>query len=275
MPTFSQSLEQSLHRALAIANERHHQYATLEHLLLSLIDDSGCGCGDARLQRRSRQAAHQPRQLSRDRIRKSGHRRRRRRQADRRLPARDPARGDSRPVLRSRRSDRRQRADRDLRRARKPCRVFPAGAGHDALRRGQLHQPRHRQAARRLRGAPGARRRRGDRDQGQRGRQEEGRGARDLLRQPQQEGARRQDRSGDRTQCRDQPRHPGAVPPAEEQSAVRGRGRRRQDRDRRRASPSASSTARCRKCWRPPPCSRSTWARCSPARAIAAISRSG
>src|SRR5919205_4305181 len=40
MPTFSQSLEQSLHRALAIANERHHQYATLEHLLLSLVDDT-------------------------------------------------------------------------------------------------------------------------------------------------------------------------------------------------------------------------------------------
>src|SRR5260221_194850 len=40
MPTFSQSLEQSLHRALAIANERHHQYATLEPLLLALIDDS-------------------------------------------------------------------------------------------------------------------------------------------------------------------------------------------------------------------------------------------
>src|SRR5256885_3653112 len=40
MPTFSQSLEQSLHRALAIANERHHEYATLEHLLLSLVDDT-------------------------------------------------------------------------------------------------------------------------------------------------------------------------------------------------------------------------------------------
>src|ERR1700761_753214 len=40
MPTFSQSLEQSLHRALAIANERHHQYATLEPLLLSLLDDA-------------------------------------------------------------------------------------------------------------------------------------------------------------------------------------------------------------------------------------------
>ncbi len=39
MPTFSRSLEQSLHRALSFANERHHEYATLEHLLLSLIDD--------------------------------------------------------------------------------------------------------------------------------------------------------------------------------------------------------------------------------------------
>ena len=40
MPTFSRNLEQSLHRALAAANERHHEYATLEHLLLSLIDDA-------------------------------------------------------------------------------------------------------------------------------------------------------------------------------------------------------------------------------------------
>ncbi len=39
MPTFSRSLEQSLHRALSLANERHHEYATLEHLLLSLLDD--------------------------------------------------------------------------------------------------------------------------------------------------------------------------------------------------------------------------------------------
>jgi ATP-dependent Clp protease ATP-binding subunit ClpA len=39
MPTFSRNLEQSLHRALALANERHHEYATLEHLLLTLVDD--------------------------------------------------------------------------------------------------------------------------------------------------------------------------------------------------------------------------------------------
>ena len=39
MPTFSRSLEDALHRALALANERSHEYATLEHLLLALIAD--------------------------------------------------------------------------------------------------------------------------------------------------------------------------------------------------------------------------------------------
>ena len=39
MPSFSQSLEQCLHRALEFANDRHHEYATLEHLLLALVDD--------------------------------------------------------------------------------------------------------------------------------------------------------------------------------------------------------------------------------------------
>ena len=35
----SRNLEQSLHRALAIATEHNHEFATLEHLLLSLTDD--------------------------------------------------------------------------------------------------------------------------------------------------------------------------------------------------------------------------------------------
>ncbi|WP_142848584.1 ATP-dependent Clp protease ATP-binding subunit ClpA [Telmatospirillum sp. J64-1] len=35
----SRNLEQSLHRALALASERHHEYATLEHLLLALTED--------------------------------------------------------------------------------------------------------------------------------------------------------------------------------------------------------------------------------------------
>jgi len=36
----SRNLEQTLHRALSFASERRHEYATLEHLLLSLTDDS-------------------------------------------------------------------------------------------------------------------------------------------------------------------------------------------------------------------------------------------
>jgi ATP-dependent Clp protease ATP-binding subunit ClpA len=35
----SRNLEQTLHRALAYASERNHEYATLEHLLLSLTED--------------------------------------------------------------------------------------------------------------------------------------------------------------------------------------------------------------------------------------------
>jgi ATP-dependent Clp protease ATP-binding subunit ClpA len=39
LPSFSRQLEESLHRAVAYANQRKHEYATLEHLLLSLVDD--------------------------------------------------------------------------------------------------------------------------------------------------------------------------------------------------------------------------------------------
>jgi ATP-dependent Clp protease ATP-binding subunit ClpA len=39
MPSFAQSLEKTLHAALHNAAERSHEYATLEHLLLALIDD--------------------------------------------------------------------------------------------------------------------------------------------------------------------------------------------------------------------------------------------
>ena len=36
----SRNLEQTLHRALSLASERRHEYATLEHLLLGLTDDA-------------------------------------------------------------------------------------------------------------------------------------------------------------------------------------------------------------------------------------------
>ncbi|ATG36444.1 ATP-dependent Clp protease ATP-binding subunit [Phaeobacter piscinae] len=39
MPSFSSTLEQAIHAALALANERRHEFATLEHLLLALLDE--------------------------------------------------------------------------------------------------------------------------------------------------------------------------------------------------------------------------------------------
>ncbi|MFT6024164.1 MAG: ATP-dependent Clp protease ATP-binding subunit ClpA [Ascidiaceihabitans sp.] len=39
MPSFSTTLEKAIHAALALANERHHEFATLEHLLMALIDE--------------------------------------------------------------------------------------------------------------------------------------------------------------------------------------------------------------------------------------------
>lgn len=54
----SRNLEQTLHRALALASERRHEYATLEHLLLALGDDpdattvlKACGVDIERLKR--------------------------------------------------------------------------------------------------------------------------------------------------------------------------------------------------------------------------------
>ncbi len=53
----SRNLEQTLHKALAIASDRHHEYATLEHLLYSLTEDQdamavlrSCGIGIPDLQ---------------------------------------------------------------------------------------------------------------------------------------------------------------------------------------------------------------------------------
>ena len=40
MPSFAANLEKTLHAALTDAGERRHEYATLEHLLLALIDDA-------------------------------------------------------------------------------------------------------------------------------------------------------------------------------------------------------------------------------------------
>ena len=91
---------------------------------------------------------------------------------------------------------------------------------HGIAKRPGMTEPRH------VRGV--------DEDQARRGRGEKARPGRaqHLLRQPQQEGARRQDRSADRPREGGAAHHPGALPAPEEQSAVRRRPRRRQDGDR-------------------------------------------
>ncbi len=40
MPSFAQNLEKTLHNALTNASDRRHEYATLEHLLLALVEDT-------------------------------------------------------------------------------------------------------------------------------------------------------------------------------------------------------------------------------------------
>ena len=39
MPSFSNTLEAAIHQAIALANERRHELATLEHLLFTLVDE--------------------------------------------------------------------------------------------------------------------------------------------------------------------------------------------------------------------------------------------
>lgn len=39
MPSFTKTLEEAIHNALSLANERKHELATLEHLLLALMDE--------------------------------------------------------------------------------------------------------------------------------------------------------------------------------------------------------------------------------------------
>jgi hypothetical protein len=145
MPSFASALELTLHKALEAASSRRHEYATLEHFLLALVDDehaskvmSACGVdlGETQEYRRA---------LSRHRARSAEGREFDRSVADQRLPARRPARHPPRPVLGPRRSDRRQRARRAVQRARELCRLFPPAAGHEPARRSELHQPRRRQ----------------------------------------------------------------------------------------------------------------------------------
>ena len=264
----AQELEVSLHMAFVEARQKRHEFITVEHLLLALLDNPtaaevlrACGANIDELRKNLTQyITEQTPRIAADR--------RGRHPADARLPARDPARHPARAVLRQEGSHRRQRAGGDLRREGFARGVFPAPAGHHAARRGQLHLARHHQdrAA-----APGQGRAGGRAGEPGRSRQQP---ARQLHPEPERAGARRQDRPADRPRPRARARDPDAVPPAQEQSAAGRRGRGRQDRDRRRAGAAHRRGQRARAAGRSARCTRSTWARCSRAPSTAATSSS-
>ncbi len=194
--------------------------------------------------------------------------------ADHRLPARAPTRRRARAVVRQGRDPRSQRPGRDLPRDRL-ARGLPArAAGHHAARRRELHLPR------------GLEDRRGTAAVAE---SERGRGRRRTTESPPGDrktrsrsspstswrGRRRQDRSADRARRRARAHRARALPAPQEQPGLRRRGRRRQDGPRRGLGAAHPRGQGARGARRAHESSRSTWARCSPARVSAAISSSG
>ena len=106
----SRNLEQTLHRALAEANARHHEYAMLEHLLLAMTEDQDAvavlkACSVDLVKLRKDLSDYIDTELT-DLDQRCG----RGSEADRRLPACVATRGDPRPILGPRAGDRRQHA---------------------------------------------------------------------------------------------------------------------------------------------------------------------
>jgi ATP-dependent Clp protease ATP-binding subunit ClpA len=125
----AQELEVSLHMAFVEARQKRHEFITVEHLLLALIDNPSAA-------EALRSCGAKPDTLRKELINfinehtpKVSGERRHRHPANARLPARHPARHPARPVVRQEGSKRRQRACGHLWREGLACRVFPAEAG--------------------------------------------------------------------------------------------------------------------------------------------------
>ena len=232
----SRDLEKSLHRALALAVERRHEFATLEHLLYALLEDAdaiavlkACGVDLERLERELETFIDEELEsLATDEAVEAKPTTGFQRVVQRAVLAR--------AVVRPLRGYRRQHPGGDLLRARVARGLLPARAGHVALRRGELHLAPDREGA----GPIGAGRQRLRHRRGRpRGEHRQGRagGARRLLRQPERKGQRRADRPAHRPRCGDRAHHPGALPAHQEQPALCRRCGRGQDGARRRAGP--------------------------------------
>ena len=232
----AQELEVSLHMAFMEARQKRHEFITVEHLLLALLDNPSASEVLQRLRGQDRRPA-QTAGGFRHRTHADPRQRRSRYAADAGFPARDPARDPACAVLGQEGSHRRQRAGGDLRRKGFARGLFPAPEGRDPPRCREFHFPRHQQGAA---GQQPEGRRRGRNRAGADGRRRAG----NLHAQSECAGASGQDRSADRARTRTRARDPDAVPPAQEQSAAGRRSRRRQDRDRRRPG-AAHRRGRC------------------------------
>jgi ATP-dependent Clp protease ATP-binding subunit ClpA len=155
----SKNLEETLHRALAHANARQHELATLEHLLLSLTEDQdavsvlrACNVDIERLRRSLEEFLDEELGgLAVDQVVSDA------------KPTASFQRVIQRAVHHVQMSGREEVTGANVlvaifsERARG---LLPPRAGHDPARCGQLHQPRHRQGARGVGNARPRRRRR-------------------------------------------------------------------------------------------------------------------
>ena len=220
MPSFSRNLEQTLHRALAIANERHHEYATLEHLLFSLTEDGdaaavlrACSVDLDLLRKNLREYIDQELDNLVSEI------------AEDAKPTAGFQRVIQRAVIHVQSSGREEVTGANVLVA-----IFAERESHAAyflqeqdmtrydavnyISHGIAKRPGLSETSRTPRGTEDdAEAREATGRQGQRRVEEKGRRPRGLLRQSQQEGAGRADRSADRPRGGSPAHHPGAVPP--------------------------------------------------------------
>ena len=234
MPSFARELEQTLHNALGEASKRRHEYATLEHLLIALIDDEHASkvmtaCGVSRDELRASVKQYLDNELgalvadsATDPTPTSGFQR----VVQRAIlhvqsSGRDEVTGAN--VLVALFSERESYAvyflqQQDMSRL-DAVTYISHGVGKG-------------ETAARSRATP-----KRDRGEEREGGRQEGIRPQAIHRRPQREGARRQGRSADRPHARGRPHGADPVPPLEEQPALCRRSRRRQDRHRRRARP--------------------------------------
>ena len=226
----SSELEYCLNDAFQRARDERHEFITVEHLLLALLDTP-------HRHRHVESVRHGPRAPTAraEGIHRGFHaaaarrgRRGHRSAADAGFPARAAARRLSRPIERPQRGHSDQRARRDFRREAIAGRLFTGIAGRDAARRRELHFARRAEGAGSQQSRSGRRRCR---------RRAAGRieSARALHDEPQCTGRGGQDRSADRAAARGRANRADTLSTPQEQSVVRRRGWGREDGARRRA----------------------------------------